>query len=72
MRSVISAANKAGVDAVVNQQFEVGKQILSHGLVPIIEPEVTISINDKAEAEDLLLAALTAQLDALEEGRRSC
>lgn len=69
MRSVISAANKAGVDAVVNQQFEVGKQILSHGLVPIIEPEVTISIADKAEAEDLLLAALTAQLDALEEGQ---
>jgi len=69
MRSVISAANKAGVDAAVNQQFEVGKQILSHGLVPIIEPEVTISIADKAEAEDLLLAALTAQLDALEEGQ---
>lgn len=69
MRSVISAANKAGVGAVVNQQFEVGKQILSHGLVPIIEPEVTISISDKAEAEDLLLAALTAQLDALEEGQ---
>ncbi|WP_421703969.1 fructose bisphosphate aldolase [Aliiroseovarius sp.] len=69
MRSVISAANKAGVDAVVNQQFEVGKQILGHGLVPIIEPEVTISIADKAETEDLLLEALTAQLDALEEGQ---
>ena len=69
MRSVISAANKAGVDAVVNQQFEVGRQILAHGLVPIIEPEVTISIADKAETEDLLLEALTAQLDALEEGQ---
>lgn len=69
MRSVISAANKAGVDAVVNQQFEVGKQILTHGLVPIIEPEISISIADKAETEALLLAALTAQLDALEEGQ---
>ena len=69
MRSVISAANPAGVDAVVAQQFEVGKQILAHGLVPIIEPEVTITISDKAQTEDLLLAALTAQLDALEEGQ---
>ncbi|PIE07841.1 MAG: fructose bisphosphate aldolase, partial [Rhodobacterales bacterium] len=69
MRSVISAANQAGVDAVVAQQFEVGKQILSHGLVPIIEPEVTISIADKAETEEMLLAALTKQLDALEDGQ---
>ena len=65
MRSVISAANPEGVKAVVAQQFEVGKQIIAKGLVPIIEPEVTISIADKAEAEDLLLAALTAELDAL-------
>lgn len=68
MRSVISAANADAIDAVVAQQFEIGKQILAHGLTPIIEPEVTITIADKAEAEDLLLAALKAQLDALPEG----
>jgi fructose-bisphosphate aldolase class I len=65
MRSVINAANQKGIAAVVAQQFEVGKQILSHGLMPIIEPEVTISIADKAEAEAILLAAITKQLDAL-------
>ncbi len=66
MRSVISAANPAGIKAVVDQQFEVGKQIVAKGLVPIIEPEVTISISDKAAAEDILLAELTAALDALD------
>jgi fructose-bisphosphate aldolase class I len=65
MRSVISAANAAGIAAVVDQQFEVGKQILGHGLVPIIEPEVTISIADKAAAEEMLRDAILAQLDAL-------
>lgn len=65
MRSVIDAANPAGIEAVVAQQFEVGQQILGHGLVPIIEPEVTISIADKAQAEDILRAAILAQLDAL-------
>ncbi|WP_422050079.1 fructose bisphosphate aldolase [Shimia sp.] len=70
MRSVISAANEAGIKAVVSQQFEVGKQILGHGLVPIIEPEVTISIADKSEAEDILLGALTAELDALPEDKQ--
>lgn len=68
MRSVIDAANAQGIKDVVAQQFEVGKQILAHGLVPIIEPEVTISIADKAQAEDMLLAALTAQLNALPAG----
>lgn len=67
MRSVIDAANPAGIDAVVAQQFEVGRQIIGHGLVPIIEPEVTISIHDKAEAEDILRAAILAQLDAVPE-----
>jgi fructose-bisphosphate aldolase class I len=66
MRSVISAANADGIDAVVGQQFEVAKQIMAKGLVPIIEPEVTISIADKAAAEDMLLVALLAQLDALD------
>ena len=67
MRSVIDAASASGIAANVAQQFDVGKQILSHGLVPIIEPEVTISISDKAEAENMLLAELKNHLDALPE-----
>ena len=70
MRSVIDAANPAGIAAVVHQQFDVGRQILGHGLIPIIEPEVTISISDKAEAEDILLAEITKQLDALGEDQQ--
>lgn len=69
MRSVISAASEAGIAAIVAQQFDLGRQILGHGLIPIIEPEVTITINDKAEAETILLAELTKQLDALPEGK---
>lgn len=65
MRSVIKQANAAGVKAVVDQQFEIGKKICAKGLVPIIEPEVDIKCPDKAAAEDLLLAALTAHLDQL-------
>ena len=65
MRSVIKAANKKGIDAVVAQQFEVGKQIIGHGLVPIIEPEVDINIPDKTEAESILRDALVAELDKL-------
>lgn len=65
MRSVIDAADATGIAANVNQQFEVARQILGHGLVPIIEPEVTISIADKAEAEEVLRSAVLAQLDAL-------
>ena len=68
MRSVIDAASPSGIAAVVDQQFDVGAQVLAHGLVPIIEPEVTISIPDKAAAEDILLAELTRRLDALPEG----
>lgn len=69
MRSVISAASASGIAAIVAQQFDLGRQILGHGLVPILEPEVTISITDKSEAEALLLAELTKQLDALVEGQ---
>ena len=69
MRSVVSAANREGIAAIVDQQFEVGKQILAKGLVPILEPEVTISIDDKAEAEDILLEEITKHLDALDEGQ---
>lgn len=65
MRSVIGAANEAGIEAIVAQQFEVAAQIIAAGLVPIIEPEITISIADKAEAEDMLCAALLRHLDAL-------
>ncbi len=68
MRSVIDAASPKGIEAVVAQQFEVGKQILGHGLIPIIEPEVTISIADKAKAEELLLEAIKRHLEALPEG----
>ncbi len=63
MRSVINAANPTGIAANVAQQFEIGKQILGHGLVPIIEPEVTISISDKAEAEAILRDELLGQLE---------
>lgn len=70
MRSVIDAANPAGIAANVAQQFEIATTILDHGLVPIIEPEVTISITDKAEAEDILRAEITRHLDALPEGRQ--
>jgi len=65
MRSVIKLANPSGVDAVVHQQFEVGRQILGAGLVPIIEPEVDINSPQKADAEELLKAGLTAELDRL-------
>ena len=64
MRSVIKEANKAGIDAVVAQQFAVGRQILAAGLVPIIEPEVDINSATKKEAEALLKAALLAELNA--------
>ena len=65
MRSVVNAADAKGIDAVVAQQFTVGKQILAAGLMPIIEPEVNIKATDKKEAEALLKAALLKQLDAL-------
>ena len=70
MRSVIAGANAAGVDAVVTQQFEVGRQILSAGLMPIIEPEVDIHCPDKAAAEALLRDGITAQLDSLPESEQ--
>ena len=69
-RSVINKASKGGIDAVVAQQFELGATVRSHGLMPIIEPEVTISIADKAEAEDLLLASLIKHLDKLPQGQK--
>ena len=62
MRSVIKLANKSGIEAVVKQQFEVGRQILAAGLVPIIEPEVDINSPEKAAAEELLKTAIAAEL----------
>jgi fructose-bisphosphate aldolase class I len=65
MRSVIKFANEKGITAVVSQQFEVGKQIIAAGLVPIIEPEVDIKSPQKAEAEALMKAAILVELNAL-------
>lgn len=66
MRSVIKQANASGIAAIAAQQFEVSKQILAKGLVPIIEPEIDINCPDKAKAEDLLLARLMVELDQLD------
>ena len=65
MRSVVLEANEQGVEAIVRQQFEVGRQILAAGLVPIIEPEVDIKSPTKAEAEELLKANIKRELDQL-------
>ena len=69
MRSVVKLANHQGIKDVVAQQFEVGKQILAAGLVPIIEPEVDIHSPQKAEAEALLKLEILAQLNLLNEGQ---
>ena len=68
IRSVINAANPVGIAANVAQQFEIGRQILGHGLMPILEPEVTITIADKAEAEAILRDEILKNLDAMPEG----
>ncbi len=70
MRSVINRASKEGVAAIVKQQFEIGDQIAAHGLVPILEPEVSIKAPDKADAEKLLLDALAKGLDSVPAGRQ--
>ncbi len=70
MRSVIAHADRAGIAAVVQQQFDLGRQILRHGLVPIIEPEVSIKSPTKAEAEEILREELARGLDALPAGER--
>lgn len=66
MRSVINRADNTGIEENVSQQFEIGQTILGYGLVPIIEPEVNIKIEDKAEAEEILLANLIKHLDELQ------
>ncbi|MCD9624481.1 fructose bisphosphate aldolase [Rhabdothermincola sp. EGI L10124] len=70
MRSVIKLGNAAGVGAVVGQQFEVGRQILGHGLVPIIEPEIDIKSPEKAQAEGLLKDGILAALADIAEGQQ--
>jgi fructose-bisphosphate aldolase, class I len=70
MRSTINLASQGGIAAVVAQQFEVAAQIASHGLMPIIEPEVSIKSPDKKGAEAILLAELTKHLDALPAGSK--
>jgi fructose-bisphosphate aldolase class I len=68
MRSTIAGASAEGVAAIAAQQFELAAQIRAHGLVPIIEPEVSINAPDKAGAEALLLAELSRHLDAMPAG----
>jgi fructose-bisphosphate aldolase class I len=70
MRSFVKQADKAGVEAIVEQQFEVGRRISDAGLVPILEPEVDITSDGKAEAEQLLRDAISAHLDRLPADRQ--
>ncbi len=70
MRSVIKSADPNGVRQIVDQQFEVGRQILAKGLVPILEPEVDIHSPTKVEAEDLLHDQIVEQLDDIPDGQR--
>jgi fructose-bisphosphate aldolase, class I len=70
MRSVINLPSREGIVAVVAQQFDLATQIARHGLMPIIEPEVSIKSPDKGGAETILLGALTRNLDALPKGRK--
>ena len=69
MRSVINLANTAGIEAVVSQQFEIGKEIIAGGLIPIIEPEVNIKSEQKAQAEGILKSSLVNHLNKLGENQ---
>ena len=69
MRSVIKEANPSGINRVVDQQFDIGKEILNAGLVPIIEPEVDINSTDKRESEELLCSAIERNLGGLEDSQ---
>jgi fructose-bisphosphate aldolase class I len=69
-RSVINSANREGIAAVVKQQFEVGQQVLAHGMMPIIEPEVNIKSATRAECDTILRDEILKQLDALPDGRQ--
>jgi fructose-bisphosphate aldolase class I len=69
-RSVINSADPAGIAVSVAQQFQVAKQVLAHGMMPIIEPEVNIKSADRGESDDLLLTAILEELDEIPEGQR--
>jgi fructose-bisphosphate aldolase, class I len=69
-RSVIGAANRDGIAAIVAQQFAVGKQVLAHGMMPILEPEYSIKAADRAEGEAILREEILEQLEALPEGQQ--
>ena len=69
-RSVINAANEAGIAVLVAQQFQVAKQVLGHGMMQIIEPEVNIKSADRAESDELLLSAILEELDHIPDGQQ--
>ena len=69
-RSVINLGNREGIAAIVKQQFEVAQQVLDHGLMPIIEPEVNIKSAERAKADQILLEEITKALDAMPEGQQ--
>jgi len=69
-RSVINSANREGIAAIVKQQFEVGKQVASHGLMPMLEPEINIKSETRAECDQILLEEILKALDALGEGEK--
>ena len=69
-RSVINAANAAGIAVLVAQQFQVAREVLAHGLMPIVEPEVNIKSADRAQCDDLLLSAILEELGEIPEGQQ--
>jgi fructose-bisphosphate aldolase class I len=69
-RSVIQSANAEGIAAIVRQQFEIGRQVLGHGMMPIIEPEVNIKSETRAECDRVLLSEILKNLDELPEGKQ--
>jgi fructose-bisphosphate aldolase class I len=69
-RSVINRADSEGIAAIVAQQFAIGRQVLAHGLMPILEPEYSIKASDRAEGEEMLRDEILAQLDALRDGQQ--
>jgi len=70
MRSVVKQANKDGIAAIVDQQFEVGRKIVDAGLVPILEPEVDINSSEKQEAEELLKSGILQGLEAVSDDQQ--
>jgi fructose-bisphosphate aldolase class I len=67
-RSVINSANREGIAAIVKQQFEVGQQVLGHGMMPMLEPEINIKSETRAECDAILLEEILKALDGLDEG----